>query len=265
MPRADSETAQEIIRKKLMQRGLDWTVHFYPILDSTQDQAQTLARAGAPHGSLIVAGEQRAGRGRHQRRWWHDAQNGLAFSLIVRPDLPAAAATGLVFAAALALRQAVFEQGVQCRIKWPNDLVVVQGAQRRKLAGILSQASLRGEGLAYALIGVGLNVNTPGDAFAPEADEAASLLSVTGKKHNKYNVLNEFCQNFSRWLRVLEGQGFAALLPALRQHSATLGQALRVQLDGDMHEVMAEDFDDSGALIVRLRSGEQRRVLDPVE
>lgn len=266
---AESQRIQAAYQDALRLQAPDCKVHYYARLNSTQDKALELAKQGAAHGSLIIAGRQQAGRGRHQRLWWHDAHNGLACTVIVRPRLAARSASGLVFAAALALRQTLLREGVDCQIKWPNDLVVVSRTaagqqQQHKLAGILSQASLRAERLNYALIGLGLNVNTAADDFADSVKHASSLFLVSGKKHNKYNVLSGFCVNLERRIQTLVQHGLAPLLDDMRACSATLGERVMVQIDGLSQQVQALDFAESGALIVRLDSGETRYIFDPL-
>src|SRR5690348_7572810 len=139
--------------------------HHFAAVGSTNDTAKELARAGAPEGTIVWAGEQTAGRGRRGRIWASPPGN-LYLSLILRPQAPAAQAAQLGFVAALALGGAIAELAgpqIELRCKWPNDLL----ANGRKLAGILleSETSANGE-VDFVVLGVGANL-----ASAPAATE----------------------------------------------------------------------------------------------
>ena len=122
-------------------------------MGSTNDHARALALAGAPHGTVVVAEQQTAGRGRQGRTWSAPTGRALTLSALVR--LPAAALEPLPLAVAIAVCEACEAVApVTCRIKWPND-VWIEG---RKVAGVLIEARPQ-EG--WAVIGIGLNVDTP--------------------------------------------------------------------------------------------------------
>ncbi|HEX3910816.1 MAG TPA: biotin--[acetyl-CoA-carboxylase] ligase [Solirubrobacteraceae bacterium] len=138
--------------------------------DSTNDRARELALAGAPHGTLVTAAEQTAGRGRQGRRWSAPAGEALLMSLLLR-EPPAL----LPLIAALAVCDAA---GGQARIKWPNDVVFVRASesgpgQLSKLAGILAEGRPQ-EG--WAVLGIGLNVAVRLDRLPPELHETAATL-----------------------------------------------------------------------------------------
>lgn len=140
------------------------------VLDSTNERAKELARAGAPHGTVVTADEQSAGRGRQGRMWVAPPGAALLMSVIVRDLderfslLPLAAAVAVCEAA-----EATVE--ISCAIKWPNDVWV----NRRKLAGILIEAR-RQEGVG--VIGIGLNVTTRAEDFPEELRERATSLAL---------------------------------------------------------------------------------------
>jgi BirA family biotin operon repressor/biotin-[acetyl-CoA-carboxylase] ligase len=139
------------------------------VTDSTNSRARELAEAGAPGGTVVTAGEQTAGRGRQGRSWSAPAGGALLYSAIVRPLerrhalLPLAAAVAVCEAAEL------LEDGIECRIKWPNDIWVGE----RKLAGILIEARPQ---QGWAVIGVGMNLAISSEEFPPELRETATSL-----------------------------------------------------------------------------------------
>jgi BirA family transcriptional regulator, biotin operon repressor / biotin---[acetyl-CoA-carboxylase] ligase len=142
--------------------------------DSTNDRARELAGAGAPHGTVVTAAEQTAGRGRQGRTWTAPAGEALLYSALVRPLDERHAL--LPLAAPLAVCEAAEElaPGARCEVKWPND-VQIEG---RKLAGVLIEARPQD---GWGVVGVGLNLTIGAGEFPPELRESAvSLFEATG-------------------------------------------------------------------------------------
>jgi BirA family biotin operon repressor/biotin-[acetyl-CoA-carboxylase] ligase len=193
-------------------------------IDSTNRRARELASAGAPHGTLVTAGAQTAGRGRQGRRWEAPAGSALLCSLVLRE-----------FDALLSLRVGLAVAdvaGEAARVKWPND-VQVEG---RKVAGVLVEGRPH-EG--WAVVGIGVNVSG-----APDLPEAAAL-----RRDDVEGVLAEL-------LRALEArlaEPKAAALNALRARDALLG--VRVRWDGG--EGVGAGIDPDGGLRVTTDAGER--------
>src|SRR5215469_16158853 len=131
-------------------------LHFAPVTGSTNTDAMAAARDGAPHGSVFLADEQRAGRGRGDHTWISAAGEGLYVSVLLRPDLPAAGLPLMPLAAGLAAAEAVrATAGLAVDLRWPNDLLVGP----RKTGGILVEAQSRNQAeanaVAFAVVGIG--------------------------------------------------------------------------------------------------------------
>jgi BirA family biotin operon repressor/biotin-[acetyl-CoA-carboxylase] ligase len=206
---------------------------------STNDRARELAAAGAPHGTLVTAAAQSAGRGRQGRTWSAPPGRALLMSLVLR-DPPAL----LPLAAAVAVADAA---GPQATIKWPND-VLLGG---RKLAGILAEGRPQ-EG--WAVLGVGLNVAVrPGDLPAELRDAAASL----GLEPADVDaVLARVLAALERTLALDPG----ALLDAWRERDALLGR----EITWSAGRGRAAGIDGAGRLVVELPGG-GRTALDAGE
>jgi BirA family biotin operon repressor/biotin-[acetyl-CoA-carboxylase] ligase len=146
-----------------------WPHRHYARTDSTNTRARELAAAGAPHGTVVTAGEQTEGRGRQGRSWTAPPGGALLYSAIVRP-LDARHAL-LPLAIPLAVCEAAEElrPGVVCGVKWPND-VQIEG---RKLAGVLIEARPQD---GWGVIGVGMNLTIAPEEFPPELRESAVSL-----------------------------------------------------------------------------------------
>ncbi len=208
---------------------------------STQDILRAWAEAGAPEGALVLAEVQERGRGRRGRPWESRPGESLTFSLLLRPALPLSALSLLPLLSGLALFEAVGLGG----LKWPNDLLSEDG---RKLAGVLLEAKAEGEEVAYALLGVGVNV-----AWAPEG--AASLQEFG--PYSRREVLLAFLRRLEALLPLLEDP--EALLARYRQASYTLGRRVRVETPKGVVEGVAQEVLPDGSLLVggvRVGAGE---------
>lgn len=179
---------------------------------STNDELRALALAGSADGLVLLALHQTAGRGRRGAPWFSPPEASLAFSILVRPPEPRALWPRLALAAGLAVAEAVESFGIPAGIKWPNDVWI----HHRKVAGILVEA-----GADFAIVGIGLNVNTR--AF-PKAvkDLATSLHLETARDLPRHEVLGAIIHHFAR-RRTAIGADFAPLLDAVRQRCVLTG------------------------------------------
>jgi BirA family transcriptional regulator, biotin operon repressor / biotin---[acetyl-CoA-carboxylase] ligase len=200
---------------------------------STNDRARALAAAGAPHGTLVTAGAQTAGRGRQGRTWSAPPGRALLMSLVLRDPrrlLPLAAAVAVAEAA-----------GPHAQIKWPND-VLLGG---RKVAGILIEGRPQEH---WAVAGIGLNVALRPSDLPDELRETATGLGLEPRDVER--VLGDLVAALERRLAAPP----AATLAAWRARDALAGQA--IAWDGG--EGVADGIDDAGRLLVRTPEGERR-------
>jgi BirA family biotin operon repressor/biotin-[acetyl-CoA-carboxylase] ligase len=199
-------------------------------IDSTNARARELATAGAPHGTLVTADEQTAGRGRQGRSWVAAPGDALLMSVVLRrvdPMLP--------LAAAVAVAETV---GDDARIKWPND-VWLGG---RKVSGILLEGRPQ-EG--WTVLGIGLNVRTR--EFPGELREIATSLALQGAETTVDEALTELIERIDRWLEAPA----AEVLEAWRERDALAGR----QIAWASGEGTAAGVDETGALVVELDGG----------
>lgn len=229
-------------------------VHFEST-GSTNDEARQLALAGTPEGTLVLAEEQTAGRGRLQRAWIAPPGQALLFSLVFYPAQAPQSAFELTMLSSLACMQAVQAQaGLRPAIKWPNDLLL----EGRKLAGILSELGQAGERL-YAVVGIGLNVNTDLSPWPEVAQQATSLRQALGHPVPRLPLLQEILRRIeARYDRLRAGQSPYEEWVA---NLATLGRQVRVTAGEEMLEGLASGVDPDGALRLTLADGTTRRVL----
>lgn len=212
------------------------------LTDSTNERAKRLAAAGVPHGTLVTAGAQTAGRGRQGRAWTAPAGKALLCSLVVR-GLDQRHAV-LPLAAAVAVCEAVESlAAVEAQIKWPND-VWISG---RKLSGILIEGRPQ-EG--WAVVGIGLNVGTAADEFPDELRETATSLAVAAG--DEAPAVEVALEALLARLGERLGNEEEVVLAAWRERDALLGSSVR--WNGGSGR--AAGIDDAGALIVETEAGE---------
>jgi BirA family biotin operon repressor/biotin-[acetyl-CoA-carboxylase] ligase len=214
--------------------------------ESTNSDVARLAAAGAVEGSCIVAEHQSAGRGRQARAWVSPPSAGLWMSVLVRPvDMPRETWTWLPLIAGLSARDAVREtSGVTASVKWPNDLVVVEGSGvPRKLAGILSEAIDD----RTVVLGIGINVSLVTDELP--IPTATSLLLEGGsvvREELLASVLVHLAKRLSQWRA-----GDHSLVSDYRAACVTIGRNVEVTLpDQAVLTGVAVDVDDQGHLVV---------------
>jgi BirA family biotin operon repressor/biotin-[acetyl-CoA-carboxylase] ligase len=230
-------------------------IHWFAELPSTSDRAKELADDGAEHGEVVIAEAQTAGRGRRGRVWTSPPGRNLAFSVVLRPDLPPARAPEVTLVASVAICDALRQAGVAAGIKWPND-VLVGG---RKIAGILTELAAEPDRVHWVVVGVGVNVNARAEDFPAELrGEATSLLLERGVATPRALFAAACLTALEEWLDRHAEEGFGAVRAAWRERSVTLGREVSVQADGRVVVGTAEDLDEDGALLVRDAAGLQR-------
>jgi len=206
---------------------------------STNERARELAAGGAPHGTLVTASSQSAGRGRQGRSWEAPAGSSLLMSLVLREpsDL-------LPLAAGVAVARAC---GHQAQVKWPNDVVVTEGTGLRKLAGILAEGRPQ-EG--WAVLGIGLNVAVQLDELPEELQATAATLGLAPAD------VPEIRERVLAELDVVLALGDDELLEAWRERDALIGR----EVDAGHMAGIAAGVDGAGRLVLELAEGGQTAV-----
>jgi len=241
----------------LATRWLGRTYEWHPVCGSTSDLVAERARAGAPAGLVIAADTQTVGRGRLGRSWHSPAGESLYVSLLLRPTRPAVEIPPLTLLAGAAVARAVAPLGVAPRLKWPNDVQLVDGAgRRRKLAGVLTEMASAGARVEHVVVGIGVNVNTT--AFPPElAERATSLGAALGRPVDRAGVLAAVLAAFEPLYDEFERAGPAAAVAAFTAYAA-LPERCRID---DRLQGIALGVDPDGALRLRDDSGQIHRVI----
>lgn len=178
------------IQESLKTKKFGRTIILLRKVDSTNNFAKELARYGAAEGTVVVAEEQTAGRGRHGRKWF-SPKGGLYFSVILRPKMKVSEAAGIVVVAGLAVVRVLSENyGLTVEAKWPNDVLL----DERKVCGILTEVNSTSERVNYAVVGIGINANVVvAKEFPEELQPIATSLKEKLGKNVKLEPLLKWC------------------------------------------------------------------------
>jgi BirA family biotin operon repressor/biotin-[acetyl-CoA-carboxylase] ligase len=251
------EAVVALLRTKRLGRGLQ----FLPEVTSTNSDAANLAQLGMEHGTVVLAERQTAGKGRLGRAW-HSPDGNLYCSVILQApgaskEMPAWLSWIPLIAAVATARAVQTVTGLKPEVKWPNDLLIGQ----RKLGGVLCESGVAGRQYVYVVVGIGLNVNAPREAFPKELqDTATSLVSECGRTVERAPLLAALLLELENRIDALFAMK-AMPSDLLKEYLAlccTLGQKIRVSLaDGRSVEGVANSIVDYGSLrIVRAAAGD---------
>ena len=251
-------------------------LHFAPVTDSTNTDALEAARAGAPHGSVYFADEQLAGRGRGDHAWHSAAGQGLYVSVLLRPAIPAVRLPLLPLAAGLAAADAIRattrlntgraagreNAGREIDLRWPNDLLISyssKGARSsedsRKVGGILVEGKTEARGVAYAVVGIGINVHQR--SFAPDlATPATSLDLESSEPVSRQSLLVALLKSLEHEALGLVDPTAAQTIPRRVQAASTWVCGRSVQVHGPQACTgVTAGLDENGFLLVETASG----------
>lgn len=226
------------------------------VVSSTSDVARQLAEAGWPEGTVVVAKEQTAGRGRFGRRW-ESPEGGLWFSVLLRPPIGPEELSGLPIVAGLAVARALKRSfGLDIELKWPND-VLIKG---KKVCGVLVESSFTGEKLDFVIVGIGVNANfEPGELPEPISSSSTTLRAELGADVDLdallFSILSEL------------GACYGALLSGqrrelLREAAGLMGfpREARVLLGERELRGLAIGLADDGSLLLEVAGGRVEKV-----
>ncbi len=231
------------VTKDLQTRFVGQRVIYYPSLTSTNDIAKKEAQDGAVEGTVILADEQTAGKGRMQRVWLSPREN-IALSIILYPSL--ANLPSLIMLASLAVVHSIEATiGLKPQIKWPND-VLING---KKVCGILIENDVQGNTVNYSILGIGINVNLKLADFPDILPIATSLSDELGGDVSRLSVIRCLLVELERLYLALSSG--ASIYEEWRDSLVTLGKKVRVKTGQAIYEGIAESVAKDGSLLLR--------------
>jgi len=259
----------------LQTRILGHRIVYHEQVGSTNDAAKQLAETGEPEGTLVIADEQTAGRGRLARTWVAPPRSSILMSLILHPGLAPHQAPRVTMVVALGACDAIHaETGLNAAIKWPNDILL----NGKKCAGILAESGIVGDKLEYVIVGLGVNVNfaltdiiqvaTSDSRFLPFGEtwnlngNVTTIADEMRKPCARVPLIQSILRSIENYyLRLRAGEN---LREEFANRLTTLGKSIQAQTPWGIEAGVAEDVDDDGALqlrradnsLVRLVAGE---------
>lgn len=253
---SDSDVISEYeIRKRLQTHTLGQVLRYFPVIDSTNTYAKNAP--DLPDGAVVVASQQTNGIGRLSRKFYSPEKAGVYLSILLRPQMIAMADISTVtLLAAVAVVDTVEQlTGIRPRIKWTNDVYM----NRRKICGILTEASIEGESgrIQNIIVGIGINLFQNYEDFDPSIREiAGSVLSETGKRIHPADYAAALVKNFEKYY--VDGQfpkNKKEFLQIYRDALFFLGETVQVVSFKETYPAVAVDINEQGELVVRREDG----------
>lgn len=232
-------------------------IHYFRI-DSTNDAALSLAVEGAAEGTVVVAEEQTAGRGRFGRKWFSEKSSGIYASVILRPKLSPADAPALTLMAGLAAHRALSAAtGLEVDIRWPNDLLV----NRKKVCGILTEMNAELGRLHHVVLGIGVNVNNT--TMPSELGATATSLRIEGgRSYSRAQILVGLLKELERYYKLLKNEGNAPIIRAWAKASTYAeGKTIRVRTSTEEFQAVTAGLDSNGMLRIRRGDGKEESLI----
>ncbi|MBI4188615.1 MAG: biotin--[acetyl-CoA-carboxylase] ligase [Chloroflexi bacterium] len=249
----EESLSSEAVTRDLVTGFVGQRVVYHPRLTSTMDLARQEAQQGAAEGTIVLADEQSAARGRLKRVWLSPIGS-LPLSIILYP--PLTILPSLIMIASLAVVHSIEQTaGLKPQIKWPND-VLING---KKVCGILIETDVRGKTVKYAVIGIGINVNLRLADFPEITPIATSLSDELGKDVSRLEVLRCLLVELERLYLSLSSGG--TVYEEWRDRLVTLGKKVRVKSGEEVEEGVAESVDRNGSLFLRGVDGKLTRIV----
>jgi len=241
------------ISNNLETRFIGQRVIYFPRLTSTMDVAKQETQQGATEGTVIIADEQTAGKGR-MKRIWLSPKGSVALSVILYPSV--VYLSSLIMLASLAVVHSIEAiTGLKPQIKWPNDVLI----NNKKVCGILIESQVRQNIVDFAIIGIGVNVNLRLSDFPEILPIATSLSDEIGKEVSRLDVIRRLLIELERLYLALSAGG--SVYEEWRDRLVTLGKRVRVTWGETRYEGIAESVARDGTLLLRGLDGSLTKIV----
>ncbi len=243
----------ETITEGLKTRFIGQRVLYYPSLTSTMEIARQAVGQGVEEGTVVIADEQTAGKGRLKRTWLAPRGN-IALSVILHPRI--SHLPSMIMLASLAVAHSIEDvTGLKTQIKWPNDILI----NGKKVCGILIENEFLGNTLTAAIIGIGIDVNLRLADYPEIQSIATSLSDEFGREVSRLNLIRSLLVEMERLYLTLSTGG--SLFDEWRDSLVTLGKKVRVTGADTVYEGIAESVDRDGSLLLMGRDGKLTRIV----
>lgn len=230
---------------------------YYDSIDSTNNEAKRLGKEGALHGTLVIAQQQTAGRGRLGRNWDSPKEQAIYMTLLIRPNISPQNASKVTLIAALAVVEGIREvTGMPAQIKWPNDIVI----HGKKLCGILTEMNMELENKFFLVVGIGINCNRKD--FPEELKQTAtSLYLETKKEQSREQLITAVMYAFERYYSVfIQTEDLSNLKQQYECQLVNYNRDVRVLSPSHEYIGTSRGINEEGELLVEDKSGQMHAV-----
>lgn len=242
------------IKFELNTKFMGKDIYTYAVTDSTNSLAYKLAEDGAPEGVIVIAEEQRKGKGRLGRRWVSHP-GGIYLSCIMKPEIAPGEIQEFTLVSALSVINTLRDTtGLSCLIKWPNDIML----DGKKLCGILTEMKAETDRIDFVILGIGINANVNSKTLPPTA---TSLKDALNKRVFRIEIVKALLRNLEKEYISFKKDGFTSVRKRIIEKSETIGKNVRVSCHDAIIEGEAVDIDSEGALVIRLKDGTVRKIV----
>lgn len=253
MGMAEDSLSLKPVIGNLETRFIGRRVIYHSRVASTNELAKQVVQQGADEGTVVIADEQTAGKGR-LKRVWLSPKGSVSLSIILYPSV--VYLSSLIMVASLAVVHSIGAvTGLKSQLKWPND-VLVNG---RKVSGILIENSVRGDTVKYAIIGIGVNVNLRLSDFPEILPTATSLSDELGRDISRLELIRRLLVEIEKLYLALPTGG--AIYQEWRDNLVTLGKRVRIKSGKTDYEGVAESAASDGSLQLRLPDGSLTKIV----
>jgi len=246
----------EELRACFLTRIIGRRIEYYEELESTNTEALRLALENAPEGTVVIADAQSEGRGRLDRIWESPPSLNLYLSVVLRPDIPAAASSLIPLMVGVAVADIIskYDPG-QVRLKWPND-VLIDG---KKICGILTEMRTKADRVHFIIVGIGVNINMRKLDFPRGIRETATSLRIlTECELDRIDVAIRLFESLERWYRIFLSGGEAAIREKWLQYADIIGKRIEVVFKSETQRGTVVGLDEHGALLLEGETGVQQ-------
>ena len=243
---------KEEIENELKSNWVGKNLWYYDEIDSTNNRAMALGEERAPHGTTVVADQQNGGKGRRGRTWLSPSGTNIYVSILLRPEFDVQKAPMLTLLMAYSVTEVLREaEGLDARIKWPNDIVL----NKKKVCGILTEMTMKDSDIDYVVIGVGINVNN--EEIPQELTISATSLKLeTGKEINRAVLLARILERFEKESEAFVKAGdLSVIQDGYNQILVNRENQVRVLETGNEYRAIAHGINHLGELLVEREDG----------
>lgn len=251
--------SQSSIESALKTKWLGKSCYYFDEIDSTNDELKRKYTADTSiiNGTLAVTDNQTVGKGRRGRQWETPVGVNIAMSFLLRPVFSPDKASMLTLLAALAVAEGTEKvTGINCKIKWPNDVIIGD----KKYCGILTEMSVEPDYIHYVIVGIGINVNT--ESFPEDiADKATSIFIEKGNVTNRTDIVAAVLESFEKYYEMFEkDESLAGFMNIYNERLVSLDKEVRVLDPKGEYNGISRGINEKGELLVELNSGEIKEV-----